>query len=62
MNRGTPPTEPNARTGEFTPPGMTSRARANSDSLRGVRGSSPESALRGVRGVVPPSQHCGGSR
>ena len=34
MNRGTPPTAPNARTGEFTPPGVTSRARANSDSLR----------------------------
>ncbi len=23
MNRGAPPTEPNARTGEFTPPGIT---------------------------------------
>ena len=34
MNLGTPPTAPNARTGEFTPPGVTSRARANSDSLR----------------------------
>src|SRR5438132_2832572 len=33
MNRGTPPTAPKARTGEFTPPGVTSRARANSDSL-----------------------------
>ena len=33
MNRGVPPTEPNARTGEFTPPGMTARARANSESL-----------------------------
>ena len=41
MNRGTPPTAPNARTGEFTPPGVTSRARANSDSLRGVRSVPP---------------------
>jgi hypothetical protein len=38
MNRGVPPTEPNARTGEFTPPGMTARARANSESLRFVTG------------------------
>src|SRR5689334_23673988 len=29
MNLGTPPTGPNARTGEFTPPGVTSTARAN---------------------------------
>jgi hypothetical protein len=36
MNLGTPPTAPNARTGEFTPPGVTSRARANKDSLRVV--------------------------
>src|SRR5579859_2437331 len=34
MNRGVPPTEPNARTGEFTPPGVTSSARANRASLR----------------------------
>jgi hypothetical protein len=33
MNRGVPPTEPNARTGELTPPGMTERARANNSSL-----------------------------
>src|SRR5699024_12776166 len=26
MKRGVPPTEPNARTGEFTPPGVTARA------------------------------------
>src|ERR1039457_6923928 len=36
MNRGTPPTAPNARTGEFTPPGVASRARANSAALRSV--------------------------
>src|SRR4051794_29687545 len=29
MNRGVPPTAPNARTGEFTPPGVTCSARAN---------------------------------
>ena len=29
MNRGVPPTPRKARTGEFTPPGMTSCARAN---------------------------------
>src|ERR1700691_5060133 len=43
MNRGTPPTAPNARTGEFTPPGVTSRARAKSTSLR--------SATLGLAGV-----------
>src|SRR3954468_17014164 len=30
MNRGVPPTAPNARTGELTPPGVTACARANS--------------------------------
>src|SRR5215472_11866667 len=30
MNTGSPPTAPNARTGEFTPPGITARARRNS--------------------------------
>src|SRR3569833_3152799 len=30
MNRGVPPTAPNARTGELTPPGTTAPARANS--------------------------------
>src|ERR1700677_1106918 len=34
MNLGTPPTGPNARTGEFTPPGVTAAARANSSALR----------------------------
>jgi hypothetical protein len=29
MNRGVPPTARKARTGEFTPPGVTSRARSN---------------------------------
>src|SRR5438128_11595239 len=31
---GSPPTAPNARTGEFTPPGMRARARSNSDSAK----------------------------
>ncbi|GAB4589375.1 hypothetical protein Ntsu_72070 [Nocardia sp. IFM 10818] len=30
MNRGVPPTELKARTGEFTPPGMTAAARSKS--------------------------------
>lgn len=34
MKRGTPPTLPNARTGEFTPPGMMALARSNKISLR----------------------------
>jgi len=32
MNRGVPPTALNARTGEFTPPGVTALARVNSSS------------------------------
>src|SRR5215208_3552514 len=36
MNRGAPPTARNARTGELTPPGITSRARANSAALVAV--------------------------
>jgi hypothetical protein len=30
MNRGVPPTDLNALTGEFTPPGITEQARSNS--------------------------------
>jgi len=30
MNRGVPPTDPNARTGELTPPGIIVFARVNS--------------------------------
>src|SRR5688572_28946548 len=33
MKRGVPPTARNARTGEFTPPGITCIARANNSSL-----------------------------
>src|SRR5580692_5388701 len=36
MNLGTPPTGTNARTGEFTPPGVTLTARANSSAERSL--------------------------
>ena len=36
MNRGVPPTARKARTGEFTPPGMTAWARASSTSEAGA--------------------------
>src|SRR5215468_6035374 len=36
---GSPPTEPNARTGEFTPPGMTRCARSNNSLM--MLGSTP---------------------
>src|SRR5579863_4703235 len=54
MNRGTPPTAPNARTGEFTPPGVTARARANNRSLR-----SATLAFAGVDEVLEQSQGIG---
>src|SRR5215469_10840539 len=38
MNRGTPPTGPNARTGELTPPGVTSWARVNKSAERSLIG------------------------
>jgi hypothetical protein len=34
MNRGSPPTALNARTGELTPPGILWRARVNSSADR----------------------------
>ncbi len=36
MNRGVPPTARNARTGEFTPPGITCCARSNSSADLGA--------------------------
>jgi hypothetical protein len=36
MKRGVPPTARNARTGEFTPPGVTERARAKRAALAGA--------------------------
>ena len=38
MNRGVPPTELNARTGEFTPPGMSAHASAKSAAEVAVAG------------------------
>jgi hypothetical protein len=37
MTTGLPPTDPKARTGEFTPPGISMLARANSSADRGRR-------------------------
>src|SRR5579862_1830493 len=54
MKRGTPPTAPNARTGEFTPPGMTNWARENSASLRSVT-----LGFAGVDKVLEQSQGIG---
>src|ERR1700758_785409 len=39
MNRGVPPTDLNARTGELTPPGITPHASANSRADMAVRAS-----------------------
>src|ERR1700686_835045 len=39
MNRGVPPTDLKARTGEFTPPGITAHASANSRADAAVRAS-----------------------
>src|SRR4051812_37870527 len=53
MNRGVPPTAPNARTGELTPPGVTASARANSASEAGVvTGSLSLDAHPGNRALV----------
>src|SRR4029450_7796487 len=38
MKRGVPPTARNARTGEFTPPGVTRRPRSNRASEAGAAG------------------------
>ena len=43
MKRGVPPTALKARTGEFTPPGVTARARSNS---------APEAAVGAVEGAA----------
>ena len=55
MNRGVPPTERNARTGEFTPPGIASCARLKRSSERVTRpGYRPasDSALRDGHDVL----------
>src|SRR6185437_2914901 len=50
MNRGVPPTEWKARTGEFTPPGVTRCARANSSAETGasITGSSSQGRGDGI--------------
>ncbi|GHF66936.1 hypothetical protein GCM10017782_00580 [Deinococcus ficus] len=56
MNRGVPPTLRKARTGLFTPPGVTAFARANSRSdcvVLGGNGTSVGTLLGGV--VMPPN-------
>jgi hypothetical protein len=55
MNRGVPPTDRNARTGELTPPGVTVVARSNSSRDRGA-GSAFEFEVRfaGVSAVTVP--------
>src|SRR5688572_1228203 len=50
-NRGLPPTEPKARTGELTPPGITRFARSKSSSLVVNRGTSGQPVC-GFLGVV----------
>src|SRR5271156_3091504 len=51
MKRGVPPTALNARTGEFTPPGMTAQASSNSFDETSVRGDDAgRSAARGEAG------------
>ena len=56
MNRGVPPTEPKARTGESTPPGMTAWAAAKAAALvvgwDAVTGTPPSSSGR----ARPPSR------
>jgi hypothetical protein len=47
MKRGVPPTALNARTGEFTPPGMTAQASSNSFAETSVRTSTSVPAAAG---------------
>src|SRR3954454_15061963 len=69
MNRGVPPTALKARTGEFTPPGVTARARSNSAAERAgpaddgaVTGSlSPSGPTGPTRGCRPRSSNVAGT-
>src|SRR5919106_5354165 len=54
-NGGVPPTAPNARTGELTPPGITRRARSNSPSDRVTGLSSPTTTSGGGHASPIPS-------
>src|SRR5688572_13713360 len=52
-NGGSPPTALNARTGEFTPPGITSLARASSFDERDTDASSARERASNPRGRDP---------
>src|SRR4029079_934321 len=54
MKRGVPPTALNARTGEFTPPGVTARARSNRASDADVRRSLVVTGSLSPTGGEPP--------
>src|SRR5690242_15215385 len=54
MNRGVPPTARNARTGEFTPPGTTARARSNSAREAGASASRWAGRARSVSVTATP--------
>src|SRR5919106_1822597 len=54
-NGGVPPTAPNARTGELTPPGITRRARSNSSSDRVTGLSCPTTTSGGEHASPIPS-------
>src|SRR5215213_2785372 len=55
---GSPPTPPNARTGELTPPGKSSRARAMSSADRAPFGDNPGAGSRELqaRHPAPPAR------
>jgi len=62
MKRGVPPTAVNARTGEFTPPGVTARARSNQASLAAVVEAVVEVVVAGVVAGVTGSLSRRGAR
>src|ERR1022692_3545950 len=55
MNTGVPPTAPNARTGELTPPGMTAQARPKNSPDRGAPVTRPSPRI--TWGSGRPSQY-----
>src|SRR5580658_10341991 len=56
MKTGSPPTDPNARTGELTPPGIRVLARANNAADRGRRpapdGTAPDCSASDISGLL----------
>ncbi|GAB3789929.1 hypothetical protein GCM10027601_32440 [Nocardioides ungokensis] len=54
MKRGVPPTALKARTGEFTPPGVTARARSKREADRAAPVVGPDGLLEGRAGVTTP--------